>query len=66
MELRTKITNFVDVLLEKAVHAQLGHHILESHGRLDKTMYSESSVKVVSISSRYFFEFLMLLGLVYI
>ena len=40
----TKINNFVDILLKKTVHVQLGHHI-ESHGRLDKTVYSESSVR---------------------
>ena len=44
MVLRTKINNFVDVLLKKAESHTTT--ILESHGRLDKTMYGESSVKV--------------------
>ena len=35
----------VDVLLEKTVYAQLGHHrYWKSHGRLDKTVYDESCV----------------------
>ena len=42
--LPTKINNF-DILLENTAHVQLGYQ-LESHGRLDKTMYDESSVKV--------------------
>ena len=40
-----KLTIFVEVLLEKTAHAQLGYHT-ESHRRLDKTMYGESNVKV--------------------
>ena len=35
-----KLTIFVDVLLEKTVHAQLRYHT-----RLDKTVYGESGVK---------------------
>ena len=42
--LPTKINNF-DILLENTAYAQLGYQ-LESHGRLDKTIYDESSVKV--------------------
>ena len=44
--LETKNNNFVDVLLKKTVHTQLGYTILESHRKLDKTVYGESSVKV--------------------
>ena len=33
------------LLLEKYVHAHLGYQILESHGRLDKTIHVENSVK---------------------
>ena len=40
-----KLTIFVDILLEKTAHAQMDT-IQESHRRLDKTVYGESSVKV--------------------
>ena len=40
-----KVAIFVDVLLEKTALAQRGT-ILESHRRLDKIVYGESSVKV--------------------
>ena len=64
MVLRTKINNFVDVLLKQAESHTTT--ILESHGRLDKTMYGESSVKVSrQRQQQVFFEFLMLLGLVF-
>ena len=38
--------------------------ILETHRRLDKTVYGYIYIYVVSVSSGYFFEFFMLLGLV--
>ena len=46
MELRKKITNFVDVLLEKAVHAQLGHHII--YQKVMEDLIKLCTVKVVS------------------
>ena len=40
-----KVIIFVDMLLEKNVHAHPGYTILESHGRLDKMIHFESVVK---------------------
>ena len=50
----------------KRLHMRNWDTILESHGRLDKTVYGESSVKVSRQRQQWvFFEFFTLLGLVF-
>ena len=59
--METKISNFVDVSCSKRLHMCNWDTILESHGRLDKTVYGESSAKVSREHQQWvFFEFFML------
>ena len=40
-----RVIIFVDKLLEKKAHAHLWDTVIEGHGRLDKTMDSETNVR---------------------